>query len=394
MSKVLSLILGLAAAAAPAGAVELGNVTVTVDTHTIPVRVSANTPELNTLAQLAFRSHGRYRLEATGYAYDFRFTLVAPDNVRVDIARGAAAAPAASATLPGTSDRNALLRAADYAVERTNGQGLRGYFASRLAFVAGRGGHKEVYVSDLFFGEVRRITGDGAVAMFPRWSPDGTRLLYTSYLHGSPDIYLINLANYTRTTFESFRGSNFSARYSPDGRQVAMILTGSGSSEIWVSDAQGHGLTRRTHSDTIKSSPCWSPDGGRIVFAAGEPSPQLYIMSAFGGGLQRIAGGFSRFCGEPDWSRTNPNKIAFTAEPGGNFQIAVVDLGTGAADVVSQAPFDGMQPAWLPDARHLVYTASNATTSRLCILDTQSGKSTPISPAGFGPAMQASVLAR
>ena len=92
-------------------------------------------PGAEHLAQLAFRSHGRYRLVASGYAYDIRFSLAAPDKVRVDIARGAAAAPAASAIVPGTSDRNALLRAADCRGRATNGLGLRGYFASRLVFI-------------------------------------------------------------------------------------------------------------------------------------------------------------------------------------------------------------------------------------------------------------------
>ena len=50
-----------------------------------------------------------------------------------------------------------------------------------------------------------------------------------------------------------------------------------------------------------------------------------------------------------------------------------------------------MEPSWLPDGRHLVYTARTAYASRVCILDTETGKSTPVSPSGFGPALQADV---
>jgi TolB protein len=400
MSKVLPFFLGLALVAAPAFSAELGTVTEEFNNHTVPVRVSGSTPELNGLSQRAFAAHGRYRADAVSYAYDIRFSQVSANSVRVDIARGLShgadsGGGAVSEIVTGTTLRNALLRAADVAVEKTNGQGLRGFFTARLAFVCGQGSHKEVYTSDLFFGEVRRFTGDGAIAMFPRWSPDGSRLLYTSWLHGSPDIYTINLATLQRSTFESFRGSNFSARFSPDGRRVAMILTGSGSSEIWVSDAEGHGLLRLTNNDLVKSSPCWSPDGSRIVYGAGETNPQLYVMAASrGAGSRRLAGGFSGYCSEPDWNRVKPDKIAFTSRIGGNFQIAVVDLSTGAAAVVSKAAFDGMQPNWLPDGRHLVYTASNSQSSCLSILDTESGHSVRISPTSLGSAMQASVLAR
>ena len=54
----------------------IGSVEVNVDSSTVPVRVSANTPELNALVLQAFKAHGRYRLVASGQAYDIRFTLV------------------------------------------------------------------------------------------------------------------------------------------------------------------------------------------------------------------------------------------------------------------------------------------------------------------------------
>jgi TolB protein len=42
----------------------------------------------------------------------------------------------------------------------------------------------------------------------------------------------------------------------------------------------------------------------------------------------------------------------------------------------------------------LVYTARDRSTSRLCILDTETGKSVPISPAAFGSVMQATIWLR
>ena len=393
MHKFLRLLLILGSVAAQAFAQrDLGNVDVVVNSKTLPVRVSADSPDLGNLALLAFSSHGRYRLQASGYAYDIRFSRAGPSEVRVDIARGVGGEPFASANVPGTSLRNALLRAADFAVEKTNGLGLRGFFASRLVFVGRGTGSTEVYTSDLFFGEVQRITSDRAQALMPRWSPDGRKVLYTTYLHVFPDIFLIDLSSMQRTTFESFKGTNMSARFSPDGQRVAMVLTGSGSTEIWVSNAQGRGLVRLTRSDSVKSSPCWSPDASRLVFAQ-EPGPQLYVMPAIGGFGRRItSSAISTYCAEPDWSRANPERIAFTMRVGGRFQIAVHDLAKGASEQVSKAPFDGVEPCWLADGRHLVYSARDASTSRICILDTETGRSKPVSPAGFGPALQANVL--
>jgi TolB protein len=387
-----SLFLFLALGAPLLAQRDIGRVDVAADNKTLPVRVSANTPELNSLALQAFGAHGRYHVVAVGYAFDIHFAELTPTQVRVDISR--LGQTVGSQVVTGTGARNALLRAADVAVEKTNGLGLRGFFASSLAWVSKRTGHDEIYTSDLFFGNIRQITHDQSITFTPRWSPDGSKLLYTSYYHsGSPDIFLINLASYERSTFVSFRGSNSGARFSPDGRQVAMVLSGEGNPEIYVSNAQGHAVSRKTRFDSTKSSPCWSPDGGRLVFASGNPGPQLYVISAAGGSMQRLTYGISGDCSEPDWSRANPSRIAFTAKIGGNYQIAVLDVSTHESHVVSKASFDGMGPSWLPDGRHLVYTASSASASRLCILDTETGVSRPISPTSLGQTERGSVLA-
>ncbi|HEY1792763.1 MAG TPA: biopolymer transporter Tol [Opitutaceae bacterium] len=392
--KRLLLCLALALApAAFAAAPSFGDLTVN-GTNSVSVLITGSDPSLDALARRAFGSHGRYYVAAPGegYRYELRFNPAGPGQVRVDILPRFGS-PLASEVASAPTTREALLKAADLAVERTNGKGLRGFFSSKLVFIGERTGHKEVYTSDLFFGSVRQITHDRAIAMSPRWSPDGGRILYTSYYRsGFPDIFLIDLDGYQRTVFESFKGTNSGARFNENGTQVAMVLSGEGQTEIYVADGQGHRVSRRTHSDTAKASPCFSPDGSRIVFAM-EPGPQLYVIPAAGGYPRRVSpSGFSRYCAEPDWSRANPDKIAFTMQ-GGGYQIAVLSLSSGTAQQVSRAPFDGIEPSWLPDGRHLVYTARDRTTSALCILDTETGKSTAIS-RGFGPAFQASVWSR
>lgn len=349
--------------------------------NTIAISISG-TPELTELAHTAFNAHGRYRRVASGGVYELRFTSAGPNQVRVDVLKGAQ--PVASQTVSGSSTRNALFRAADVAVKATSG--LNGFFASKLAFVSERSGHSEIFVSDLFMGEARQITRDNAHALTPRWSPDGSKLLYTSFFKsGYPDIFLIDLASQQRTTFVSLKGTNTGARFSPNGSQVAMVLSGEGNPEIYVSNAQGRQISRRTHTtDQGESSPCFSPDGSQIVYAAGDTNPQLYIMPAAGGAPRRVGAGLSSYCAEPDWSRADPSKIAFTMRDGRVFQIAVLDLNTGGVKKVSKAAFDGIEPTWLADGRHLVYTARSANSRTLCILDTETFKSTPIGSRVLG----------
>lgn len=387
---LLAFALGCLGATAVFAQREIGPIDITPNFKTTPIRVSADTPELNNLALLAFGAHGAYRLVASGYDYDVRFTSAGPAQVRVDVAR-ADGQPVASETVVGTSTRNALLRAADVAVTRTTG--LHGFFASRLVFISERTGHREIYTSDLFFGEALQLTQDRALTLSPRWSPDGRRILYTGYFQsGRPDIFeLINEGGgWRRQTFASFQGTNESASFSPDGSHVAMVLSGEGNPDVYVSNAEGRGVSRRTRSDTPKASPCWSPDGTRLVFTSA-PGPQLYIMPAAGGLAQRLFTNISKYCAEPDWSRGDPNKLAFTIGVGSRYQIAVYDFSTHSSVQVSQAPYYAIHPCWLADGRHLLYTARSPRSNSIWILDTVSGKARQLSPATLAPAYDANV---
>jgi len=404
MKNLFIPILTLALFVAPALAQntrDIGSVDIAVDSRTIPIRVAGSTAELNSLALQAFSTHGRYRLVNADYTFDMQFTQTGTTQVRVAVTRSGS--PVVSQTVDGRSLRQALLRAADIAVERTNGLGLKGYFSSRLVFMQKVGAGMEVCTSeDLFFGGVVRQTGDGKLALFPRWSPDGNTIIYTSYFRtGFPDIYTIDLVSRRRDVFVSLKGTNQAARFSPDGNRVAMILTGEGQPEVYVANAEPPlQIKRLTRSESVKSSPVFSPDGGRILFVSELPggggSPQLYIIPAVGGTAQRVSVGISNSITEPDWSRANPNKVVFSMIVGrpARYQIGVLDLSTRqGAQVPYTAPYDAVEPSWLPDGRHIVYTARTPTTSRICILDTVTGKSTAISPTSLGQLSQASVWA-
>ncbi len=183
MQNFFRLLLLVALSAAPGAFAQrkIGDVTVNFDKDKIAVHVSGSTAELDALAVQAFGAHGRYKLVASGGAFDIRFSPVSGTQVRVDISRGLNVSPVTSETATGQNLHQALYRAADIAVEKTNGLGLHGFFTARLAFISEATGKKEIYTSDLFFspgrrGEDHRRQRAGALA------PVGARWL-EDYLH-------------------------------------------------------------------------------------------------------------------------------------------------------------------------------------------------------------------
>lgn len=370
----------------------IGEVVVQADNTTIALSIASSSSELQNLALTAFNAHGRYRLVASGAAFAVSFSAAGANQVSVAITKGAAGTPVHNETVTGANLRNALLKAADVAVAKTSGR--RGFFAGKLAFVGETTGKTEIYTSDLFFGNVLRWTNDGKQLMGPHWTPDGARIIFTSYRTSFPDIYLLELTNRRISLYASFKGTNSGGRFSPDGSRVAMVLSGEGNPEIYVGNAQGRQIRRLTNNQAVEASPVWSPDGSRLAFvsdAAG--GPQLYLMSANGGGMTRLKTDISRYCAEPDWAQGDPNKIVFTAGVNKGYQTAVFDFATNSAKIVSKAPMDAIEPVWLADGRHVVVTFRAANTRSLWILDTESGKATRLSPTSFGHASNATYLA-
>lgn len=392
MQNAFRFLLGLALAAPLCAQRDIGTVTVDADTQTTAISLSSSSPELQNLALKAFAAHGRYRPVATGGAYNVTFEPAGANQVTVSITKGSLAAPVHTETVTGASRRNALLRAADVAVTKTSG--LPGFFAGRLAFVGETTGKTEIYTSDVFFGEVLRWTADGKQTMSPRWAPDGSKIVFTSYRTSFPDIYVLELDNRRISLLASFKGTNSGARYSPDGSRVAMVLSGEGNPEVYVGTAQGRQIRRLTNTPAVEASPAWSPDGSRLVYVSDSAGgPQLYVMSAGGGAPTRLGTNISGYCAEPDWSAANPNKIAFTAKMGGGYQIGVFDLAARASKIVSKAPTDAIEPVWMADGRHVICTFRAANTRSLWLLDTESGRATRLSPTSLGNASGAAYLA-
>jgi TolB protein len=374
---------------------DLGPVDVVTAVTTVPIRVTGSPEEIDKLANFAFESHGRYRRVSEGELFLLRFTAVSGSRVQVDVLRNGSSV--LNRTVTGTSLRNALLKAADVAVEVTSG-GLKGFFASQLAFISSQSGATEVHTGDLYFGDVRQLTQDRASAMSPRWAPDGSKLVYTSFHRSNAaDIYQIDMNTMQRTSFMSFKGTNQGARFSPDGSRVTMVLSGEGNPEVYVANGQGRAVSRRTWSSSVESSPVFSPDGRKILFVSDMAGgPQLYTLPVDGGResrATRLPTNISRYCAEPDWNVAKPNLVAFSMRIGSGFQIGLYDFSTGkAAKQISKAPYDALEPSWLADGRHLVFTARSPNERSIWILDTVSGKQTKLSPSSLGRVSQASVM--
>ncbi|MDX2109783.1 MAG: biopolymer transporter Tol [Verrucomicrobiota bacterium] len=348
---------------------------------TRPVTILSSDPKLQSLMERAFRTHGAYSVVQRQEAIEIlKFEPAGANAINYSILNAKTNQTLGTGSATGANLSNAALRAGDSIV--TYQVKIPGYFAGKIAFISDRTGSSEVYTSDLFFEAVSQLTKDKAHCLLPNFSPDGRRLLYTTYYRGGfPDIHEINLTSMSRTpkAFASYTGTNTGAVFSPNGSMVAMILSLSGNAELYTAPASGKPLNRITRSSGLESDPSFSPDGTRIVYASDAPGrPQLYEIPASGGAAKRIQTNISGYCAEPDWNPVNVNQIVFTCAAGREFELALWDMTTKKSRIITNGPGDAVEPRWLRDGRHVIYTERTGTYRKLMIVDTAadaSGKS-------------------
>jgi TolB protein len=241
--------------------------------------------------------------------------------------------------------------------------GKKGIGQTKIALKAASASGGEIYIADFDGHNAQALTHDGAIVAAPAWVPGRLALYYTSYQPGNPDIFYHNLSTGRRLVIAKFSGLNTSAAVSPDGSKVAMILSRSGSPNVWVCNADGTDFKQLT-TGVEDSSPCWSPDGKWICFAAKIAERRVLAKVSSGGGdIQRIPTTGVANPTEPDWS-PDGKWIAFTSQMG-DFNICVVPA-DGGNPVVLVA---GEDPSWSPNSRTLVFTRRAGGSSTLSVLD-------------------------
>jgi TolB protein len=268
------------------------------------------------------------------------------------------------ATLNEASTREAAHRFADEIIKALGG-GLPGIAETRIAFTSRRGGRSdEIWVMDYDGFNQHPITSYRSISTTPRWSPDNTKLAFTSYASGNPEIYLFSFETYRRIPFPSYKGLNTTPAWSPDGKKIAFCSSMGGNPEIYVSDANGYNLQRLTFSPSVNISPVWNPKTGKEIAFVSDRSgaPQIYIMSDDGTNLRRMTtakqGGDAS---APSWS---PNGLFMAfhwrVSETGTYDIYVMEIAGGRIIQLTHDAGRNEHPTWSPDGRHLAFESTRA----------------------------------
>ena len=248
--------------------------------------------------------------------------------------------------------------------------GVRGVFGTEIAFTArsGTSKGKELYLVGMDGQEMRRVTDNRSFNLFPRWSPDGQWLAYTSYRTGVPAVYLRNISTGAEKEVVRFGGTKAPGGFSPDGVWLYAGVSEDGNSDIYRVRVVGGAAEKVVEGWGLEVSPSPSPDGRRIAFVSDRGgSPQVYVKTIGVAGEMRISNE-TGYATSPSWSPAG-DRIAYTARSGGRFAVfTVAPDGSDPREVASAPDGDCEDPSFAPDGRSLVYTYRKRGYSALKII--------------------------
>jgi TolB protein len=256
--------------------------------------------------------------------------------------------------VPGVQGRRLAHKIADEVVLQFTGE--PGVADTKIAYVAGPRGAKEIVVADYDGAAPTPLTRNGSINLTPVWSPDARSLAYTSYKQGYPDLYrAFPFERRPEQTLAAFVGINTAPAFSPDGKSIAMTLSKDGNPEVYVLTLATGTMRRLTRHAGIDTEPTWAPTGRQLAFISDRTgSPNLYVMDAEGTSVRQLtSGGFHT---QPRWSPKG-DAIAYTARLGVH-DIWLINVDGSNPRRLTGGGGDNQGSTWAPSGRHLAFQSN------------------------------------
>ncbi|MBC8065776.1 MAG: PD40 domain-containing protein, partial [Chlorobia bacterium] len=162
---------------------------------------------------------------------------------------------------------------------------------TKLAFVVWTT-YKHIYVVNPDGSGSFQITNDDWDTGSPCFSPDGSKILYTSYEDGTPQLWTMNVDGTGKVALTNFPDGALQGRYSPNGQKIVYVSSSVGD-DVWIMNANGTSPTALASSAEDENEPVFNADGSKVVFVkifdnSGDAAGQIMIVASTGGSATRL----------------------------------------------------------------------------------------------------------
>lgn len=228
---------------------------------------------------------------------------------------------------------------------------IKGAFRTRIAYVVQKNNSSyEVRVADYDGYNQFIVNRSNQPIMSPAWSADGKKLAYVSFENRKSQLVIQDLGSSARRVAAAFDGHNGAPAFSPDGSRLAFSSNKDGVLNIYVINLGSGQISQLTSGAGNNTEPSWTPDG-RILFTSDRSgSPQVYVMSASGGGASLLGSGGRSYSGQ--MTADGKTLVMISGD-----SIVKRDMASGSTEVLSSTFLDE-SPSISPNGIMIIYSST------------------------------------
>jgi WD40 repeat protein len=155
--------------------------------------------------------------------------------------------------------------------------------------------NSEIYSEHIDGTNIVRVTNNPALDFKPSLSPDGTTIAFASLRSGTSKIWMMN-ADGTNPAAVVTGADQYTPetapRFSPDGTQLLFNSPRSGTSQLWIMPAAGGTAVQLTHEVNGAFDGSWSADGASVFYVSGLDHADVHqIVVSTGAVTDYVTGG-------------------------------------------------------------------------------------------------------
>ena len=264
----------------------------------------------------------------------------------------------------------AIRRFGDVLIESLTG--TAGPFMSKIAFVGKKGNkNSKIYISDFDGKNIVAISKNNSINISPAWSPDGTKLTYTSFRTGVPEIYQYNLLTQKTVQMTSGFGNSSGSCWSSDGETIAFSSSQQNSqTHIYTMNAYGGNKQLLIYSSEIEVEPSYSPDGKYIAFTSNRfGKPMIFLKNLKTNNDMRLtyAGWYNA---SASWG-PDSSVLVFASYDRkiDRWDLFKINVDGTRLERLTLSQGDNEKPTWSPDGRFILFQSSRSSSGKNLIHD-------------------------
>jgi TolB protein len=253
-------------------------------------------------------------------------------------------------------------------------RGLLAADSGEIAFESNQTGNWEIFLLDLRTGAARNLTKHPADDLSPAWSPDGSKLVFSSDRNGDnqPELYVMEADGSKVQRVSTSSNGYRNAGWSPDGGALVVSL---GFGQMYVMNSDGSDERWLAYG----FSPSFSPDGRWVLYSADtrtNPNSDVFLYDTAQRQITNLTANPANDWGAV-WS-PDGTRIAFVSSRAGRSRIYTMNLdGKDVRSITTQGAND-LSPGWSPDGWQIVYTSGENGNTQLYVIDADGSNPHPI----------------